>query len=115
MRFSSLLHQKLTHILSLFVPFIILLTFSGCAKPAGESGTSLPGGVAESPAGMTVEELLKMPKIDSHAHVGNLEEGEEARFIAALEKLNMCWLDICTVGTEWEILKKLTRKISTKQ
>ncbi|MEA2064010.1 MAG: amidohydrolase family protein [Gemmatimonadota bacterium] len=45
---------------------------------------------------MTVEQLMKMPKIDAHVHLMGLAESEEAPLFEALEDLNFKWLDICT-------------------
>ncbi|MEA1996674.1 MAG: amidohydrolase family protein [Gemmatimonadota bacterium] len=49
---------------------------------------------------MTVEELLKLPKIDSHTHLMGLAESEEEPLLGMLEELNFKWLDICTPGLQ---------------
>ena len=55
---------------------------------------------------MTVEELMQEPKIDAHAHFMALAEEDEEKFVAVLNKHNMTWLTICTVGTDWKNLQK---------
>ena len=69
----------------------------------GDSGQK---GVPEKETKMTVEELQRMPKIDAHAHIMEFGDTGEARFIALLEKHNMKWLDLCTMGMDWEKLQK---------
>ncbi len=55
---------------------------------------------------MTLEELQRMPKFDTHAHIRSPLDKNEGPFIALLQKHNLKWLDICVVGTEWEKLKQ---------
>jgi predicted TIM-barrel fold metal-dependent hydrolase len=66
---------------------------------------------AQAPAaarggGMTVEQVMKMPKIDAHAHIGALDAGQAAPFIAFLERYNLRWLTICTGAMNWDRLKR---------
>lgn len=56
-----------------------------------------------------VEDLMKIPKIDSHAHTDGLTESEETEFIAKLKEYNFKWLSISTVGTQWESLQQQIR------
>ena len=55
---------------------------------------------------MTLEELQRMPKFDTHAHIRGPIDKDEGQFLALLKKHNLKWLDICVVGTEWEKLKQ---------
>jgi predicted TIM-barrel fold metal-dependent hydrolase len=55
---------------------------------------------------MTLEELQRMPKFDTHAHIRGPLGKDEGQFLALLKKHNLKWLDICVVGTEWEKLKQ---------
>ena len=55
---------------------------------------------------MTLEELQRMPKFDTHAHIRGPLDKDEGQFLALLKKHNLKWLDICVVGTEWEKLKQ---------
>ena len=51
---------------------------------------------------MTLEELQRMPKFDTHAHIRGPLGKDEGQFVALLKRHNLKWLDICVVGTEWE-------------
>jgi len=55
---------------------------------------------------MTLEELQRMPKIDTHAHIRGPLDKDEGQFLALLKRHNLKWLDICVVGMEWEKLKQ---------
>jgi predicted TIM-barrel fold metal-dependent hydrolase len=57
---------------------------------------------------LTVDQVMRMPKIDAHAHVNSaLSAEQKAAFFTFLERENLRWLDICVVGTQWERLQKL--------
>lgn len=88
MPFRPSLHTFMT-ILSL------VLTLSGCGKSDKTAdGTS---------AVLSTSETLC---IDTHAHyyLEKYNASIEAPFIAMLEKSDMKWLDICTIGLNWEHL-----------
>jgi predicted TIM-barrel fold metal-dependent hydrolase len=57
-------------------------------------------------ATMTVDQVMQMPKIDAHAHVGALGPGHLGAFVAFLEKYNFRWLNICVGGMDWARLSK---------
>jgi predicted TIM-barrel fold metal-dependent hydrolase len=45
---------------------------------------------------LSTDELMRMPKIDAHAHIMEFGQDGEELFTAMLERHNMKWLDICT-------------------
>jgi predicted TIM-barrel fold metal-dependent hydrolase len=55
---------------------------------------------------MTVDQVMRMPKIDAHAHVGALGPGQLDAFVAFLEKVNFRWLNVCVGGMNWARLSK---------
>ncbi len=56
-------------------------------------------------AGLTVDQVMAMPKIDAHAHLRPMTPAERQVFAAFLEKQNFKWLTICTGGMNWQRLK----------
>ena len=59
------------------------------------------GGQGQAPAPadtMTVDQVMAMPKIDAHAHVGPMSGAQRTAFLAFLEKASLKWLNICTGG-----------------
>jgi predicted TIM-barrel fold metal-dependent hydrolase len=72
----------------------IVLLAAGARTPARQGG-----------AGMTVDQVMAMPKIDAHAHLRPMSAGQRQAFAAFLEKQNFQWLDICTGGMNWTRLK----------
>jgi predicted TIM-barrel fold metal-dependent hydrolase len=84
------------HFCGILGGLLLAIILLGCAQPS-------PDPLEDNP--MTLEELARMPKIDTHAHItAPIGKGEE--FIATLERHHMKWLDICVVGTEWDRLKE---------
>ncbi len=71
---------------------------------ARPSGAPAPGVSQEDT--MTVAQVMKMPKIDAHAHIGALGPGQLDAFIAFLEQRNLRWLNICVGGMNWDRLKQ---------
>jgi predicted TIM-barrel fold metal-dependent hydrolase len=74
-----------------------------------------PGGTAPAIAqgdAMTVDQVLKMPKIDAHAHIGGMSPDHLRAFVAFLEKYNLRWLNICVGGMDWG---RLSRQIGSAQ
>jgi predicted TIM-barrel fold metal-dependent hydrolase len=61
---------------------------------------------------MTVDQVMTMPKIDAHAHVGGMSPRHLGAFIAFLEKYNFRWLNICVGGMNWP---RLSRQIGSAQ
>jgi predicted TIM-barrel fold metal-dependent hydrolase len=62
--------------------------------------------VAAEGDALTVDQLMKMPKIDAHAHISTLGPGQAETFIAFLVKHNFRWLAICTGGMDWNRLQQ---------
>lgn len=60
---------------------------------------------AQAPDGLTVDQVMAMPKIDAHAHVRPMTPSQRQVFAAFLEKQNFKWLSICTGGMNWDRLK----------
>ena len=67
----------------------------GAPMPAGAPGVA-----------MTVDQVMKMPKIDAHAHIGAIGPGHLDAFIAFLDRYNLRWLNICVGGMNWPRLQK---------
>ncbi|HPK70819.1 MAG TPA: amidohydrolase family protein [Vicinamibacterales bacterium] len=63
---------------------------------ASPSGAPVP--VFEQGGAMSVEQVMAMPKIDAHAHLGALRPEQLRAFVAFLERTNFRWLTICTGG-----------------
>ena len=61
---------------------------------------------------MTVDQVMQMPKIDAHAHIGAPGPGHLRAFLAFLEKTNFRWLNICVGGMDWA---RLSRQIGSAQ
>jgi predicted TIM-barrel fold metal-dependent hydrolase len=66
---------------------------------------------APAPAGaqvgtLTVDQVMKMPKVDAHAHIGALGPGALEAFVAFLDRYNFRWLNICVGGMNWARLSK---------
>ncbi len=76
---------------------VAAITAAGCSGDGGKQEKSTAAPQAKQ-AGMTVEELKKMVKIDSHTHLNGLKPEEEAPLFATLKEHNMRWFDICTGG-----------------
>jgi predicted TIM-barrel fold metal-dependent hydrolase len=77
----------------------------------------VPPGSVTAPASargdaMTVDQVMKMPKIDAHAHVGEVAPGHLGPFIAFLEQHNLRWLTIATGGMDGA---RLNRQIQSAQ
>jgi predicted TIM-barrel fold metal-dependent hydrolase len=64
----------------------------------------MPAGAQD--VAMTVDQVMKMPKIDAHAHIGALGPGHLDAFIAFLDRYNLRWLNICVGGMNWPRLQK---------
>ena len=75
---------------------IAAISVAGCA---GDKGKTEP-----SATGMTVDELKKMPKFDSHVHLRGLKPEEEGLLLATLKEHNMRWFPICTQGLNRDFL-----------
>jgi len=89
---------------------VIITAFALClmAGSAQVNGTRpSPGGPDGAQGGaMTVDQVMKMPKIDAHAHIAALGPGRLDAFVAFLDRYNFRWLDICVGGMDWTRLKQ---------
>jgi predicted TIM-barrel fold metal-dependent hydrolase len=63
-------------------------------------------------AAMTVDQVMRMPKIDAHAHLGALGAEDAKAFVAFLEQRNLRWLTICTGAMD---AARLSRQIESAQ
>ena len=88
---------------------VVLLT-AVAAAVALAPGATAPA-IAQGDA-MTVDQVMKMPKIDAHAHIGAVSPGHLRAFIAFLEQYNLRWLNICVGGMDWA---RLSRQIGSAQ
>jgi predicted TIM-barrel fold metal-dependent hydrolase len=88
---------------------VVLLT-AVAAAVALTPGATAPA-IAQGDA-MTVDQVLKMPKIDAHAHIGAMSPGHLRAFVAFLEQYNLRWLNICVGGMDWG---RLSRQIGSAQ
>ena len=55
---------------------------------------------------MTSDQVMKMPKIDAHAHIATPGPGQLDAFLTFLERNNLRWLNICVGGMDWTRLKR---------
>jgi predicted TIM-barrel fold metal-dependent hydrolase len=88
----------------------VVLLAAVAAAVALTPGATAPA-IAQGDA-MTVDQILKMPKIDAHAHLGGMSPGHLRAFVAFLEKYNLRWLNICVGGMDWG---RLSRQIGSAQ
>ena len=88
---------------------VVLLT-AVAAAVALAPGATAPA-IAQGDA-MTVDQVMKMPKIDAHAHIGAVSPGHLRAFVAFLEQYNLRWLNICVGGMDWA---RLGRQIGSAQ
>jgi predicted TIM-barrel fold metal-dependent hydrolase len=89
---------------------VLVLLTAVAAAVALTPGATVPA-IAQGDA-MTVDQVLKMPKIDAHAHIGGVSPGHLRAFVAFLEKYNLRWLNICVGGMDWG---RLSRQIGSAQ
>jgi predicted TIM-barrel fold metal-dependent hydrolase len=73
---------------------------------------SAPASIGAQGTAMTVDQVMRMPKIDAHAHVGGMSPKHLGAFIAFLEQYNFRWLNICVGGMNWP---RLSRQIGSAQ
>ena len=71
-----------------------------------------PAPVSAQGGAMTVDQVMRMPKIDAHAHLGAPAPGHLEAFVAFLEKYNFRWLNICVGGMDWA---RLSRQLESAQ
>jgi predicted TIM-barrel fold metal-dependent hydrolase len=88
----------------------VVLLMAAAAAVALTPGATRPA-IAQGDA-MTVDQVLKMPKIDAHAHIGGVSPGHLRAFVAFLEQYNLRWLNICVGGMDWG---RLSRQIGSAQ
>jgi len=79
----------------------LLIVMAAAVLASGARGPA----VAQAP-GLTVEEVMAMPKVDAHAHVRAVTPAQREAFAAFLEKQNLRWLNICTGAMNWPRLKE---------
>ncbi len=60
---------------------------------------------AEEADRISPQELQRMPKYDAHAHVMALAPGQAEKFVSFLDRHGYRWLDICTSGMKWDLLR----------
>jgi len=85
-----------------FLRAVVLL--AGCLAVA--AALTLRAPLRAQGDAMTVGQVMQMPKIDAHAHVGALGPGPLGAFVAFLEKYNFRWLNVCVGGMDWTRLSK---------
>jgi len=88
---------------------VLLGTYLAAAVAPPRSMTAPAGAQGDA---MTVEQVMKMPKIDAHAHLGPVGPGQIGPFIAFLEQHHLRWLTICTGGMDGA---RLGRQIASAQ
>ena len=71
--------------------------------PMIAAATAPPAGEEEL---LTVDQVMRMPKVDAHAHLGLLEPADREAFVRFLEKVDLRWLTIATGGMEAELLDR---------
>jgi len=89
---------------------VVLLAVALAAGAAWPLVATAP--VSAQGGAMTVDHVMKMPKIDAHAHVGGMSPGHLRAFVAFLEKYNFRWLNVCVGGMDWA---RLSRQIGSAQ
>jgi predicted TIM-barrel fold metal-dependent hydrolase len=91
---------------------LVLLAAVGAAAAAVTWPVSVIAPVGAQGDAMTVDQVMRMPKIDAHAHVGAPGPGQLRAFVAFLEKYNLRWLNVCVGGMDWG---RLSRQIGSAQ
>ncbi len=89
---------------------IVLAATAAAVVSAWPPGAAAP--ISAQGDAMTVAQVMQMPKIDAHAHLGAPGPEQLRAFMAFLEKINLRWLNICVGGTDWA---RLSRQIGSAQ
>jgi predicted TIM-barrel fold metal-dependent hydrolase len=89
---------------------IVLAATAAAVVSAWPPGAAVP--ISAQGDAMTVAQVMQMPKIDAHAHLGAPGPEQLRAFMAFLEKINLRWLNICVGGTDWA---RLSRQIGSAQ
>jgi len=89
---------------------VVVAVTAAAAVLAWPHGAAAP--VSAQGDAMTVAQVMQMPKIDAHAHLGAPGPEQLRAFMAFLEKINLRWLNICVGGTDWA---RLSRQIGSAQ
>ena len=69
----------------------------------------MPAHAAGAADTLTVDQVMRMPKIDAHAHFGSVGTAEREAFVRFLERIDLRWLNICTGGMN---AKRLDQQIA---
>ncbi len=77
----------------------VTLPMAAAAAPAREGNA----------ATLTVDQVMRMPKVDAHAHLGPLDAASRDAFVRFLEKIDLRWLTIATGGMD---AKRLDQQIA---
>jgi hypothetical protein len=72
----------------------------------GALGPGRPAASGAEPDGMSLEEVLRIPKVDTHAHIMGFGDSGEEEFVAFLEAHNFTWLDVCVHGLQPDLLRQ---------
>lgn len=99
-----MLHSMRTAILRIL---ILLVAVAALALRGG-----VPATVAAQGDSLTVADVMRMPKIDAHAHIGGMSPAHLRAFLAFLEQYNLRWLNIAVGGMDWG---RLSRQIGSGQ
>jgi len=75
-----------------------LATLQGGTSPGTAARAPAPAGRERQAATLTADEVMRMPKIDAHAHLGLLEDADREAFVRFLEQIDLRWLTIATGG-----------------
>jgi predicted TIM-barrel fold metal-dependent hydrolase len=89
---------------------MVLLTGALAVAAALPFGAQAPASAQDG--AMTVSQVMQMPKIDAHAHIGGMSPEHLRAFVAFLERYNLRWLNICVGGMDWA---RLSRQIGSAQ
>jgi metal-dependent hydrolase (beta-lactamase superfamily II)/predicted TIM-barrel fold metal-dependent hydrolase len=80
----------------------------------GEAATlpmAVPAKEGEA-ATLTADQVMRMPKIDAHAHLALLEAADRKAFVGFLERIDLRWLTIATGGMD---ASRLDQQIAASQ
>lgn len=92
------------HGLLLLVPLVLAATAPRAgfdpspAVPASSAAARPAAAAAQETNTLTADQVMRMPKIDAHAHLETLEPSDREAFVRFLERIDLRWLTIATGG-----------------
>jgi len=90
--------------LLLLVPLVLAATAPRAgfepspAVPTTLSSARSAAAAVQDATRLTADQVMRMPKIDAHAHLGAVDSADRDAFVRFLERIDLRWLTIATGG-----------------